>query len=237
MGNCTTYAGGKHFLQSASPKSWCQPKKPTISLRNSMIATLVDILEGKRRAIIQRYHWPGMEEDIRKWVLQCPQSQSKRAFIKEKVEYTPIEVTEPLELVGMDPVGKLTAGNFAIRSSITFVRGLASKEACARRTPTDKWAGGNIKWHNTKVPEQTGGGSAQTVGPTPPRDDVCSENENPADHKVQPLFSDVWKGGEVPVRGAREVRNNGRESQQLGANGGSLRGTQKTGGSFRGGER
>ncbi|KAI4800563.1 hypothetical protein KUCAC02_009628 [Chaenocephalus aceratus] len=98
-----------------------------------------------------------MEEDIRKWVLQCPQSQSKRAFIKEKVEYTPIEVTEPLELVGMDPVGKLT------------------------------------------VPEQTGGGSAQTVGPTPPRDDVCSENENPADHKVQPLFSDVWEGGEVPI--------------------------------------
>ncbi|KAI4800795.1 hypothetical protein KUCAC02_007093, partial [Chaenocephalus aceratus] len=151
--------GGKRIVQSTSPKSWCQPKKPTISLRNSTIATLADILEGKRQAIIQRYYWPGMEEDIRKWVLRCPQCQSKRAFIKEKVEYTPIEVTEPLELVGMDPVGKLTikAGNFAIRSTITFVRSLASKEACARRTPTNQWASGKIKWHNTKVPEQTGG--------------------------------------------------------------------------------
>ncbi|KAI4793166.1 hypothetical protein KUCAC02_032894, partial [Chaenocephalus aceratus] len=49
-----TYAGGKNNVQSTSPKSWCQPKKPTISLRNSTIATLADILEGKRQAIISK---------------------------------------------------------------------------------------------------------------------------------------------------------------------------------------
>ncbi|XP_071060860.1 uncharacterized protein [Pseudochaenichthys georgianus] len=42
------------------------------------------------------------------WIAQCPQCQAKRANIKEKQEYSPIEVTEPLELVGMDLVGKLT---------------------------------------------------------------------------------------------------------------------------------
>ncbi|KAI4817650.1 hypothetical protein KUCAC02_011033 [Chaenocephalus aceratus] len=46
-----------------------------------------------------------MEQDIRKW---CPQCLSKRATVKEKTEHSPIEVTEPLELVGMDLVGKLT---------------------------------------------------------------------------------------------------------------------------------
>ncbi|KAL0985065.1 hypothetical protein UPYG_G00152450 [Umbra pygmaea] len=49
-----------------------------------------------------------MEADIRKWVAQCPQCQSKRAHIKEKTQYNPKEVSEPLELVGMDLVGKLT---------------------------------------------------------------------------------------------------------------------------------
>ncbi|KAI4817633.1 hypothetical protein KUCAC02_011016 [Chaenocephalus aceratus] len=65
-------------------------------------------MEKTHLAIIQRFYWPGMTEDIRKWIARCPQCQSKRAFIKEKKEYTPIEVTEPLELVGMDLVGKLT---------------------------------------------------------------------------------------------------------------------------------
>ncbi|KAL1268443.1 hypothetical protein QQF64_033806 [Cirrhinus molitorella] len=49
-----------------------------------------------------------MEQDIRKWVAQCPQCQARRASIKEKAAYTPIIVTEPLELVGMDLIGKLT---------------------------------------------------------------------------------------------------------------------------------
>ncbi|KAJ8000892.1 hypothetical protein DPEC_G00185110 [Dallia pectoralis] len=40
-----------------------------------------------------------------KW---CPPCQSKRAPIKEKTQYNPIVVSEPLELVGMDLVGKLT---------------------------------------------------------------------------------------------------------------------------------
>ncbi|KAF1384205.1 hypothetical protein PFLUV_G00139920 [Perca fluviatilis] len=39
-------------------------------------------LEKTHRAIISCYCWPGMEEDIRKWVAQCCQCQSKRAHIK-----------------------------------------------------------------------------------------------------------------------------------------------------------
>lgn len=64
-------------------------------------------VEKTHSAIIARYYWPGMEDDIRKWIAQCPQCQARRATIKEKQEYNPIEVTEPLELVGMDLVGKL----------------------------------------------------------------------------------------------------------------------------------
>ncbi|KAI4797783.1 hypothetical protein KUCAC02_024860 [Chaenocephalus aceratus] len=76
MGNCTTYAGGHFFLQSAS---WCQPKISEESHDGHIGGHFGR--EKTHEAIIQRYHWPGTEEDIRKWV------------------------TEPLELVGMDPVG------------------------------------------------------------------------------------------------------------------------------------
>ncbi|KAF1388484.1 hypothetical protein PFLUV_G00090740 [Perca fluviatilis] len=64
--------------------------------------------EKPHSAIISRYYWPGMEEEIRKRVAQCRQCQSKRAHIKEKTQYNPIAVSEPLELVGMDLVGKVT---------------------------------------------------------------------------------------------------------------------------------
>ncbi|KAI4794321.1 hypothetical protein KUCAC02_032138, partial [Chaenocephalus aceratus] len=50
-------------------------------------------------------------------VLQCPQSQSKRAFIKEKV-------AEPLELVGMDPEGKLTTHGLVEKLNGTIQRSL-----------------------------------------------------------------------------------------------------------------
>ncbi|KAF3835903.1 hypothetical protein F7725_028461 [Dissostichus mawsoni] len=72
-------------------------------------------VEKTHCAIIARYYWPGMENDIRKWVswylqnnvveytfrfksraqrtiAHCPQCQAKTANIKEKLEYSPIEV-------------------------------------------------------------------------------------------------------------------------------------------------
>ncbi|RXN04057.1 gypsy retrotransposon integrase 1-like protein [Labeo rohita] len=49
-----------------------------------------------------------LNEQRRQQVAQCPQCQARRASIKEKKAYTPITVTEPLELVGMDLIGKLT---------------------------------------------------------------------------------------------------------------------------------
>ncbi|RXN37825.1 gag-pol fusion [Labeo rohita] len=65
-------------------------------------------MEKTRDAISSRFYWPGMEEDIRKWIAQCPECQARRSTLKEKKAYIPIEITEPLELVGMDLVGKLT---------------------------------------------------------------------------------------------------------------------------------
>ncbi|GLD67910.1 uncharacterized protein AKAME5_001923400 [Lates japonicus] len=53
-------------------------------------------------AIALRYFWPGMESDIRKWILECPECQTRRNALKMKKTYIPIEITEPLELVGMD---------------------------------------------------------------------------------------------------------------------------------------
>lgn len=41
-------------------------------------------------------------------ISECPECQAKRNNLKIKKAYIPIEVTEPLELVGMDLIGKLT---------------------------------------------------------------------------------------------------------------------------------
>ncbi|RXN10423.1 gag-pol fusion [Labeo rohita] len=65
-------------------------------------------VERTHNAIILRFYWPGMEQDIHKWIAQCPQCQTRRKSIKEKKAYNPITVTEPLELLGMDLIGKLT---------------------------------------------------------------------------------------------------------------------------------
>ncbi|KAI4808293.1 hypothetical protein KUCAC02_000357 [Chaenocephalus aceratus] len=53
-------------------------------------------VEKTHCALIARYYWPGMESDIRKWIAQCSQCQAKRANIKEKQEYSPIEVNSAL---------------------------------------------------------------------------------------------------------------------------------------------
>ncbi|RXN09931.1 succinate-semialdehyde mitochondrial isoform X1 [Labeo rohita] len=55
-------------------------------------------MEKTRDAISSRFYWPGMEEDIRKWIAQCPECQARRSTLKEKKAYIPIEITEPLEL-------------------------------------------------------------------------------------------------------------------------------------------
>ncbi|KAI4801528.1 hypothetical protein KUCAC02_019422 [Chaenocephalus aceratus] len=86
-------------------------------------------VEKTHCAIIARYYWPGMEGDIREWIAQCPQCQAKRANIKEKQEYSPIEVTEPLELVGMDLVGKLTGSEFCNKVNSGLCETLAIKRS------------------------------------------------------------------------------------------------------------
>ncbi|CAK6970437.1 uncharacterized protein LOC117534630 isoform X4 [Scomber scombrus] len=49
-------------------------------------------VEKTHSAIITRYYWPAIQEDIRKWIAQCPECQAKRAIIKEKREYEPIQL-------------------------------------------------------------------------------------------------------------------------------------------------
>ncbi|KAI4830697.1 hypothetical protein KUCAC02_002313 [Chaenocephalus aceratus] len=58
-------------------------------------------------------------------IAHCPQCQAKRTNIKEKLEYSPIEVTEPFELVGMDLVGKLTL-NSGLCETLNIKRSLCS---------------------------------------------------------------------------------------------------------------
>ncbi|CAK6975270.1 uncharacterized protein LOC117534630 isoform X4 [Scomber scombrus] len=48
-------------------------------------------VEKTQSAIITRYYWPGIQ-DIRKWIAQCPECRAKRAVIKEKTEYEPIQI-------------------------------------------------------------------------------------------------------------------------------------------------
>ncbi|KAI4819024.1 hypothetical protein KUCAC02_004305 [Chaenocephalus aceratus] len=86
-------------------------------------------VEKTHCALIARYYWPGMESDIRKWIAQYPQCQAKRANIKEKQEFSPIEVTEPLELVGMDLVGKLTGSEFCNKVNSGLCERLAIKRS------------------------------------------------------------------------------------------------------------
>ncbi|CAJ1063311.1 gag-pol fusion [Xyrichtys novacula] len=65
-------------------------------------------MEKTLEPISRRYYWPGMEKDIQQWIKECPECQARRSTLKVKTAYIPIEATEPLELVGMDLVGKLT---------------------------------------------------------------------------------------------------------------------------------
>uniref|UniRef100_A0A096M7A5 Gypsy retrotransposon integrase-like protein 1 n=1 Tax=Poecilia formosa TaxID=48698 RepID=A0A096M7A5_POEFO len=59
-----------------------------------------------RDAISRRFYWPGMTGDINKWVSECAACQSAGHQIKDTSEHTPINVSQPFELVGMD-LGKL----------------------------------------------------------------------------------------------------------------------------------
>ncbi|KAI5090383.1 hypothetical protein C0J45_19244, partial [Silurus meridionalis] len=58
-------------------------------------------------AVSKRFYWPGMSEDLDKWVAECVACQATKASIKEEVKITPIQVTQPFELLGMDLIGKL----------------------------------------------------------------------------------------------------------------------------------
>ncbi|XP_076873239.1 uncharacterized protein LOC143523013 isoform X2 [Brachyhypopomus gauderio] len=60
-----------------------------------------------RDAISKRFYWPGMSTDIDKWVSECLVCQRSQNVIKQVVDYTPIKVTQPFELIGMDLIGKL----------------------------------------------------------------------------------------------------------------------------------
>ncbi|XP_034054773.1 uncharacterized protein LOC117534630 isoform X2 [Gymnodraco acuticeps] len=71
-------------------------------------------LEKTHCALIARYYWPGMESDIRKWIAHCPQCQAKRANIKEKLEYSPIEtngLVEKLNGTIQRSLNKIVAGH------------------------------------------------------------------------------------------------------------------------------
>ncbi|KAK5890850.1 hypothetical protein CesoFtcFv8_014332 [Champsocephalus esox] len=48
-----------------------------------------------------------MCKDIDQWVAQCTACQASAIVMKQEVEYTPIKVTQPFELIGMDLIGKL----------------------------------------------------------------------------------------------------------------------------------
>ncbi|KAK7904093.1 hypothetical protein WMY93_016700 [Mugilogobius chulae] len=65
-------------------------------------------MEKTTDAISSRYYWPGMERDIRASISECPECQARTNKLKPKQDYMPIEVQEPLELVGMELIGKLT---------------------------------------------------------------------------------------------------------------------------------
>ncbi|KAI4792508.1 hypothetical protein KUCAC02_033338 [Chaenocephalus aceratus] len=109
---------------------------------------------------------------------------SKQRFaIKRRAESFRIKGTEPLELVGMDPVGKLTVTDGGNQSLNKLVEGQPKR-----------WDHlGTMFGVRTKTQLTT---------------------------KFSPYFLMLGREARCP-------RNNGRESQQLGANGGSLRGTQK----------
>ncbi|XP_032435748.1 uncharacterized protein LOC116730540 [Xiphophorus hellerii] len=48
-----------------------------------------------------------MTADINKWVSECEVCQSAGYKIKDTIEHTPIKVSHPFELIGMDLIGKL----------------------------------------------------------------------------------------------------------------------------------
>ncbi|KAI4799089.1 hypothetical protein KUCAC02_019256, partial [Chaenocephalus aceratus] len=64
-----------------------------------------------RDAMSKRFFWPGMSSDIHQWVSECAVCQAAAHPIKQEVEYTPIKVEHPFELIGVDLIGRLKTTN------------------------------------------------------------------------------------------------------------------------------
>ena len=50
-----------------------------------------------------------------------------------------------------------------------------------------------------EVPQQSGVGKPQTMGPVFTGHHVWPANEKTPDHKIQPVFLNVWEGSEVSL--------------------------------------
>ena len=68
MESCTTSAGANEIKMSTWQRSFALQRRPAASLKNSTPASWVDAVEKTHSSIIHRYYWPGMEDDIHKWV-------------------------------------------------------------------------------------------------------------------------------------------------------------------------
>ncbi|KAI4799997.1 hypothetical protein KUCAC02_016535 [Chaenocephalus aceratus] len=139
-------------------------------------------------------------EDIRKWVLQCPQSQSKRAFIKE-VEYTPIEVTEPLELVGMDLVDQ--GGEFCNKVNYNLCERLGIK-----RSLCSPYTHRQMGWSLNKLVEGQPKREARCPSEVPEKYEITEE-------KVSSLvqMEEVFEGLKKQEAVFAEVKSNIAKSQ------------------------
>ncbi|KAI4828594.1 hypothetical protein KUCAC02_022674 [Chaenocephalus aceratus] len=174
--------------------------------------------EGKKQGI-----WPSFIDVIglgmrrtSAWIAECPQCQSKRANIKEKKDYSPREVTEPLELVGIDLVGGELCNevNYNLCERLGIQRSLCSPYHPQTNGLTDCQARGassdveTYRWSG-KTDLQLGDGPAgpsvfyilRCVGSEVDLSQLCRAcGELSSGHKVDqwPILSDVWEGGEVP---------------------------------------
>ncbi|KAI4830717.1 hypothetical protein KUCAC02_002333 [Chaenocephalus aceratus] len=87
-------------------------------------------------------------------VAQCTVCQAGAIVIKQEVEYTPIKVTQPFELIRMDLIGKLAITKNEYHTKKNPHR--SRQRICQCHKYPDQWIGGEDEWCNTESTQQIG---------------------------------------------------------------------------------
>ncbi|KAL7388436.1 hypothetical protein ABVT39_013895 [Epinephelus coioides] len=197
METSTTSVGESRTRPSTLPKWSPLLRKLATSSWSFTPAIWVGTVGKKTHcAIIARYYWPGMEDDIRKWIAQCPQCQARRATIKEKREYNPIEVTEEkvCNLIKTEEICKGLRDQATIYKEVKA--NIEAKQQKVRKRKEDREERTPAKIKKLSDPTPLAGPRIDppTTSVTPPARQTMSCETQGLPLSADILMRDVWAG-------------------------------------------